>query len=387
MSDLLARFRAADPELLLAAALGLGLLILVYGLGRAGRGRALADSEARIGELMRLQSEMTGRMQTMAEIFSTRQGDLARALGERIDGLAHKVGGNMAETTRATGEQLSRLHERMAVIDRAQTVMADLAGEVMELQGILADKQLRGAFGQGRMEAIVADALPLGGYSFQATLSNGTRPDCLVFLPGGAPALAVDAKFPLEAFERRRAARDEESRHTAGIQARRDLAKHVGDIRQRYFIPGETFDTAFLFVPSEAIFADIHEHFADVVDKATRLRVLIVSPSLLMLSIQVVQSVLRDTRMKEQAHLIRTEVSHLLDDVGRLRERCLNLQKHFGQATGDLDQILISSEKISRRGGRIDALGFEDAGRDQGQDRGPDRSQDRGQPVSARAAG
>jgi len=378
MSAIFSRFEALaalDPAAawVLAGLAAAGLLALARAILRLlapGRDRAADteraaaeeardEAERRLAEVMRMQGEITGRMQTMAEVFSTRQADLARALSERIDGLSHKVGGNLTEQGRATAEHLSRLNERIAVIDRAQAAMTALTGEVGALQGILSNKQLRGAFGQGRMEAIVTDALPAGAYAFQPTLSNGNRPDCLIFLPNGAPALVVDAKFPLEAFERRRAARDQEARALATREAKRDLARHVADIRERYFVPGETFDTAFLFVPSESVFADIHEHFSDVVDRATRLRILVVSPSLLLLSIQVVQTVLRDTRMREQALLIRTEVAHLLDDVTRLRDRSLNLQKHFGQATADLDQILISAEKIGRRGGRIDALGLE----------------------------
>ncbi|SON53646.1 DNA recombination protein RmuC [Hartmannibacter diazotrophicus] len=366
MTEFFERFSAIiarDPQMA-AIVFGAVLAILMVALlmQRSRERRTAEVAEARMAELMRLQGEMAGRMQTIAEVFSTRQADLARALSERMDGLAHRVGGGMTESARMTAEQLARLNERMTTIDRAQARMSDLAGEVLELQNILSNKQLRGAFGQGRMEAIISDALPAGQFSFQATLSNGTRPDCLVHLPNDGPSLVIDAKFPLEAFERRRQAQDEDNRQAAGNQAKRDLAKHVADIRQRYFLPGETFETAFLFVPSESIFADIHEFFPDVVDRASRLRVLIVSPSLLMLSVQVVQAVLRDVRMKEQAHVIQSEVSQLMDDVARLRDRCLNLQKHFGQATGDLDQILISADKITRRGNRIDALGFEDAG-------------------------
>jgi DNA recombination protein RmuC len=194
---------------------------------------------------------------------------------------------------------------------------------------------------------------------FQATLSNGSRPDCLIPMPGGGGGLVIDAKFPLEAFERLRAAETEEVAVGALAQARRDLVRHVVDVRQKYFIPGETQDTALVFVPSESIFADIHERLPEVVDKAARARVLLVSPSLLMLSVQLVQSVLRDVRMREQAHLIQAEVRHLVDDVERLRERTLNLQRHFGQVTADVEQVLTSTQKIVRRGGRIDAVAFD----------------------------
>jgi DNA recombination protein RmuC len=351
---------AIDPLVIAAVVAALAGLLIVVAISGSRRSRDAIAVEDRIEELARMHGETTGRLQTMAEVFSTRQADLARLLGERIEGLGHRVGSGLAEGTKTTGEQLERLAERLAVIDRAQKSLGDLAGEVLSLRQILANKQSRGAFGQGRMEAIVGDGLPASAFSFQETLSNGNRPDCLVRLPNGAPSLVIDAKFPLEAFERAKSAETDEVRVAAEAQARRDLMKHVGDVRQRYFIPGETHDTALIFVPSESLFADIHERLPDVVERAARVRVLLVSPSLLMLSIQLVQAMLRDVRMREQAHIIQNEVRNLMEDVERLRDRTLNLQKHFGQANGDVEQILISADKIVRRSTRIDGVGFED---------------------------
>ncbi len=338
-----------DPLVIALVGAALALALAVALMRRRG-------GDPRVEELARLQAETAGRLQAMASLLAERQGDLARTLGERIDGLAGRVGASLGEARQQSAEQLERLAERLAVIDRAQKSLGELAGEVVSLRQVLSNKQSRGAFGQGRMEAIVSDGLPDGAFAFQATLSNGNRPDCLIPMPNGAPALVVDAKFPLEAFERLRAAETDEVEVAALAQARRDLVRHVVDVRQRYFIPGETQDTALVFVPSESIFAEIHERLPEVVDKAARARVLLVSPSLLMLSVQLVQAVLRDVRMREQAHLIQAEVRHLVDDVERLRERTLNLQKHFGQAGGDIEQILISTQKIVRRGGRIDAV-------------------------------
>jgi DNA recombination protein RmuC len=296
----------------------------------------------------------------MAEIFSGRTSDLARLLSERIEASSHRVNLSMAETREKTEESLSRLNERLAVIDRAQSNIAELSGEIVSLQSILANKQQRGAFGQGRMEAIVADGLASNGYSFQATLSNGSRPDCLIHMPNGAPPLAIDAKFPLEAWQRLNAAEGPEARRLASTAFRNDIGVHVRAIADKYLIPGETQDTAFMFVPSESIFADLHEHFDDAVQRASRARVVIVSPSLLMLSIQVVQALLRDVRMREQAHVIQKEVAALLDDMRRLSERTRKLQSHFEQARGDVEDILVSTGKLARRGERIEALEFEE---------------------------
>ncbi|SOC17703.1 DNA recombination protein RmuC [Stappia indica] len=354
-------------EALIGAAvllLGAAVLTLVSVSRQAGRARDAEwraaeharELEARVSDLLKVQSEMTGRMQTMAEVFGSRQGDLMRAVNERLDGMSHKLGQSMAETTRRTHDGLRHLHERLAVIDRAQATIRDLSGQVGALQSILDNKQARGAFGQGRMEAIVQDALAPGAYSFQATLSTRVRPDCLIHLPNGAPPLVIDAKFPLEAYNELKQAEGPEPLKQARARFRRDIGKHLADIAERYLIPGETQDTAFMFVPSESIFAEIHEQFADLVQKAHRVRVVIVSPSLLLLSIQVVQSVLRDARLREEAHRIQAEVGHLVADVDRLDERVRKLQQHFGQAGRDIEQILISTDKIGKRGRSIGDL-------------------------------
>ncbi|MFT6659766.1 DNA recombination protein RmuC [Maritalea sp.] len=319
-----------------------------------------AEMERHMADLMRVQSEMTGRMGTMSEIFGSRTSDLARLLTERIEGASHRTNQSVNETRVKTEESLSKLNERLAVIDRAQTTIAQLSTEVVSLRDILSNKQSRGAFGQGRMEAIVADGLPAASFNFQATLSNNNRPDCLVTLPNDAPNLVIDAKFPLEAWQRLHEADTPEQTKLAVASFRNDMNVHVKAISDKYFIPGETHDTAFLFVPSESIFADIHEQFEDIVQKALRQRVVIVSPSLLMLSIQVVQALLRDVKMREQAHIIQQEVSNLLSDVGRLSDRVLKLQTHFQQANKDVEQILISTGKVTKRSERIEQLEFED---------------------------
>jgi DNA recombination protein RmuC len=203
------------------------------------------------------------------------------------------------------------------------------------------------------MQAIIQDGLPSGAYKFQASLSNGNRPDCLILFPNGAPSLVVDAKFPLEAWNAIRAAGTPEAVKQAETAFRRDTLKHVQDIAARYQVVGETHDTAFMFVPSESIFADIHERFEDIIQRAHRARVVIVSPSLLMLSVQVVMSLLRDVRMREQAHVIQQEVVKLLEDVSRLDDRVRRLQTHFAQANKDIEDIAVSSRKIVKRGSDI----------------------------------
>jgi DNA recombination protein RmuC len=323
--------------------------------------RLQAESAARLqamGEaLAGRQSETAGRLQAMGEALAGRQAELARVLSERLDSVSSRLGASLETNTQQTVDRLQTLHERLAVIDHAQKNLAELSSHVTSLRDVLANKQARGAFGQAAMEAIVQDRLPKGAYEFQYTLANNTRPDCVVFLPDKRP-LVIDAKFPLEAVTALRAATTDDERKLAAQRIRTDVAKHVGDIAGKYLIPGETQDLALMFVPSESVYADLHDGFDDVVQKAYRARVVIVSPSLLMLAIQVMQQILKDARMREAADEIRTEVGRMVEDLGRLRERVLKLQQHHGQTGEDLRQIMISSEKIEKRAARIEELDF-----------------------------
>jgi len=354
-------------EMLLAlAATALVLLIaLTIGLRRSGQRRALEadDQEARadaledrLTDLMRAQAEASGRMQTLAEILGTRQAELQQAVTERLDSVSHRLSERMQYSAETTNESLSQLNERLAVVDAAQARLAELSSHMVTLKDVLANKQARGAFGQGRMEAIVSDGLPKDAFAFQFTLSNGKRPDCAVFLPGDERPLIIDAKFPLEAITAFREARTDEERKVSSQRLRTDIQKHVSDIAERYFLPGETQDMALMFVPSESVYADLHEHFDDLVQKAFRSRVLLVSPSLLMMAVQVLQAIVKDARMREAAEQIRDEVGKLMGDVNRLRDRAYNLQKHFAQASDDVGQVLISADKVAKRGAQIEAL-------------------------------
>jgi DNA recombination protein RmuC len=313
-----------------------------------------------VDELARLQAEAAGRMQAMGEALAGRQAELARVLSERLDSVSSRLGASLDSNTKHTVDRLQNLHERLAVIDHAQKNITELSSQVTSLRDVLSNKQSRGAFGQANMEAIVQDGLPKGFYAFQFTLTNNTRPDCVVFLPDQRP-LVIDAKFPLEAIAAMRSAASDEARKAAAQRVRQDVARHVADIAGKYLIAGETQDMALMFVPSESIYADLHDGFDDVVQKAYRARVVIVSPSLLMLAIQVMQQILKDARMREAADQIRTEVGRLMEDLGRLRERVLKLQQHFGQTSEDLRQIVISSDKIEKRATRIEELEFDDA--------------------------
>ena len=218
---------------------------------------------------------------------------------------------------------------------------------------MLSNKQTRGAFGQGRMEAIIQDGLPKGAYEFQHTLSNGKRPDCVVFLPDQRP-LVIDAKFPLEAVTALREAKTDDERKLAAQRVRQDVDKHVNDIAEKYLIPGETQDMALMFVPSESVYAELHDGFDDVVQKAYRAQVMIVSPTLLMLAIQVIQQIQKDARMREAADQIRAEVGHLMDDVEPARRARAQAADAFrpGERGRAADSDLGREDREARRAHR-----------------------------------
>ncbi len=360
----------AVADLLLGATV-LALLLLVYmawslrSRTRMDGGEALASLERQremfraMEEISRQNAGLNGSLRSVADVLGSRQVDLARLVADRLDAVGIRVGAGLEASGKTAGDHLAKLNERLAVIDAAQARVAALTQEVVGLKDILANKQARGAFGQGRLEAIIRDGLPASAFEFQYTLSNNTRPDCVVRLPGDPRVMVIDAKFPLEAFTALRGAMSEEARKQASARVRADVSKHVRDIAERYFLAGETQDIAILFVPSESLYADLHEFFEDIIQKAHKSRIIIVSPSLLMMSVQVMQAIVRDARVREEAHVIQAEVRRLIEEVERLQTRVTKLDSHFKIAQEDVDQIITSAGKIARRGTRIDRMDFE----------------------------
>jgi DNA recombination protein RmuC len=342
-----------DPSVIALIAVGIACIALAAMAIALWRSRRAAPAEDPLmAELTRAQADAAARLEAMIGMLAKGQSQFAHSVNERLDSVSHRLGDSLEKTKQSTAENLQKLGERLAVIDRAQKNITDLATQVTSLQGVLANKQSRGAFGQWRMETIIQDGLPKGAYAFQPTLPNKTRPDCCVFLPDQRP-LVIDAKFPLEGVTAYRDAKSDEERKAAAHRLRIDVGKHVADIAQKYLIPGETQDMAFMFVPSESIYAELHDGFDDLVQRAYRARVVVVSPSILMLAIQVVQQIQRDARMREAADQIRDEVARLVKDVGLLGERVRKLQTHFNQSNEDIRQAVISIDKIEAHGERI----------------------------------
>ncbi|MDP2410142.1 MAG: DNA recombination protein RmuC [Pseudolabrys sp.] len=337
-----------------AVLIALGVVAIIVILLRPRAPVADPAAEQRI-------TDLNARVQTMGELLARAQGQLQQTVHERLDAVSSRLGESMQNSTKHTTDHLQQLHARLAVIDNAQKNITDLAAQVTTLQSVLSNKQTRGAFGQGQLEAIIADVLPRGAYEFQYTLSNRTRPDCAIFMPDSGP-LIIDAKFPLEAMTAVRGAGSDEERKLAGQRVRQDIAKHISDIAGKYLIPGETQDIALMFIPSESVYADLHERFDDVVQRAHRARVMIVSPTLMVMAIQIIKQVRKDVEMREAAHQIRTEVGHIMKDVRLLGERVRKLQTHFGQANEDVVNILTSAGRIEKRATNIEELDFDDAG-------------------------
>ena len=321
-----------ETALVFAASLviGFGIAAFIFLLVRP---RSAAPDPAATARMV----ELNTRVQQMGELLAKAQTQLQHSVNERLDAVTQRLGDSMQTSTKHT----------------------DLASHVTSLRDVLANKQARGAFGQGRMEAIIQDGLPKGAYEFQFTLKNGKRPDCVVLLPDQRP-LVIDAKFPLEAITALRESKTEDERKLAAQRVRQDVMKHVTDIAEKYLIPGETQDTALMFVPSESVYAEVHDGFDDVVQKAYRLQVMLVSPTLLMLAIQVIQQIQKDSQMRQAADQIRTEVGHMMKDVSLLGDRVRKLQNHLGQTTEDMNQILTSTGRIEKRASRIEELEFDD---------------------------
>jgi len=278
------------------------------------------------------------------------------ALSQQVDALKEKLGESLSQTATKTAETLGGIGARLSVIDEAQKNISALSGQVVSLQQVLSNKQSRGAFGQAQMEEIVRDGLAPSLYDFQFTLSNRNRPDCIIRLPGHNSVIVIDSKFPLEAFIALRNAGSDEERKQAAARIRSDVAKHVGDIAEKYLIPGEVQTPAILFVPSESIYADLHEGFTDVIQKAHRAQVMVVSPNILMLALNTIQTVMKDQRMRDQATLIQKEVGSLLKDVSLMADAVEKLQRHFNQAEGDIKDILTRAGRVTARAEKIEKV-------------------------------
>jgi len=359
----------SDPIVLGLSLVALLLLVLIVIVIRsAGRKDDSAEPLLRqmfqLGETVRGlsdgQHQLFGGLKTVSDTQAEAQTKMIQVVEARLAevqrGMTDSLHGSAVKTTRS----LTELQERLATIDKAQTNIEKLSGDVLSLQDILSNKQTRGAFGEIQLNDIVTKALPPDAYAFQATLSNGKRADCLVHLPNPPGPIVIDSKFPLEAYEAIRGANNKAQLTEATRLMRAAVRLHIKAISERYIIEGETADGALMFLPSEAVYAELHANFGDVVREGFAARVWIVSPTTCMATLNTMRAVLKDARMREQAGAIRKELGLLDKDVERLVDRVGNLDRHFGQAARDIEDIKISATKAGNRARKLDNFDFED---------------------------
>jgi DNA recombination protein RmuC len=298
-------------------------------------------------------SRISAQESALADRMAKAERTLTDAIKAQNESMTVALSGQTERVTQSLGATATEIRERLAVIDAARGNIEALGAQVGTLSSILGNKQARGAFGEAQMEQIIADRLPADAYALQATLSNGKRADCLIHLPNPPGPIAIDSKFPLESWLALREAPDDSARVAALKRLAADVQKHVKDVAERYVIPGETAEGALIFVPSEAIYAELHTSLVAVVSEATRRGVYIVSPTTLWAVLGTMRALLRDVRLRQEAGRIRGELDRLLADLGRLDDRVESLRRHFGQAERDIGMIETSSAAIKRGGQRL----------------------------------
>ena len=362
----------SDPLTLLVIIAGVLVLIMfvliVIAMRAANRSaQIVAPLAQHIGGLgQRVQSlsdgqhQLSGGLNHVAEMNAKAQTQMLEAMERRLEEVQKGMTDTLHGTSTRTARSLGELQQKLEQIDKAQANIEKLSGDVLGLQDILSNKQTRGAFGEIQLNDIVSKALPSDAYSFQATLTNGKRADCLVHLPNPPGPIVIDSKFPLEAYEALRNAKSPYEVNEASKQMRASVKAHIKAISERYIIEGETADGALMFLPSEAVYAELHANFPEIVREGFAARVWIVSPTTCMATLNTMRAVLKDARMREQAGAIRKQLAMLHRDVELVVERVGKLNTHFGQARKDIDEINTAAERAGKRATKLDNFDFEE---------------------------
>jgi DNA recombination protein RmuC len=358
----------APEVLILGGSFGMLILLLVLILRAAGRSATMAAPLMRemgwLGQRVQLlsdgQERLAGGLHHVSETQAHSQTAMLQLMEKRLAEVQKSMGEALHGTSQRTAHSLGELQQRLATIDKAQANIEKLSGNVLNLQDILANKQARGAFGEIQLNDIVQKALPSDAYTMQATLSNGKRADCLIHLPNPPGPIVIDAKFPLEAYEALRRAETPQQLQQAQAQLRSSVRTHIKAIAEKYIVDGETADGALMFLPSEAVYAELHANFPEVVRDGFAVKVWIVSPTTCMATLNTMRAVLKDARMREQAGAIRATLRMLHRDVELVVERVEKLSTHFNQARADLDGITTAAERAGKRAARLDNFDFEE---------------------------
>ena len=341
------------------------LIIVIRAAGRSARmTEPLSNQMGMLGQRVQSlsdgQQQLAGGLNHVSEAAAASQANMLQLMEQRLTQVSTTMNENLHGSARRTAQSLGELQQRLLAIDKAQDNITKLSGDVLSLQDILSNKQTRGAFGEIQLKDIVSKALPADSYTWQATLSNGKRADCLIHLPNPPGPIVVDSKFPLEAYEALRIAETQQQVNDAARMMRSAVKAHIKAISEKYILEGETADGALMFLPSEAVYAELHGNFPELVREGFAARVWIVSPTTCMATLHTMRAILKDARMREQAGAIRRELALLFSDVERLGSRVENLDRHFGQAAKDIAEIKISSDKAGRRARRLDNFDFEE---------------------------
>ena len=320
--------------------------------------------EQRFGEMQQSIEKRLGEMsQSNIEKMADSNKQMQELLHQRLKEISGQVEKRLDKGFEKTTETFTNVVSRLAKIDEAQKKITELSSNVVSLQEVLSDKRSRGAFGEVQMAALVRNMMPENSFSLQHNLSNGTRVDCMLFLPEPTGNLAVDSKFPLDSYKRMMDNESAESdRQVAERQFRQDVKKHIKDISEKYIIPGETSDSAMMFIPAESVFAEIHAHQPELVEDSHKKRVWMVSPSTLMAVLTTVRAVLKDAATRQQVHLIQEHLVGLSQDFGRFRKRMDDLSTHIRLANDDVNKVNTSAKKISSRFEKIEKVELEDDG-------------------------
>ncbi|MDC0073943.1 DNA recombination protein RmuC [Alphaproteobacteria bacterium] len=325
-------------------------------LNKSNKNNDLINSDK---SLDKLHTDILARLSSLIETSSASQTQLSTSLNYRLDNLSNQVNESLNLNSNKTSESLGELKKHLSKIDEAQKNIYEISNDITSLQNILSNKQARGAYGEVQLNDIISNILPPTTYSFQHMLSNGTKPDCILKLPNPPGMIAVDAKFPLENFQNLKNANTEDQKNKAIRLFASDVLTHIKNIKEKYIIPGETAESAIMFIPSESVYSEIYTSLTNVVNESFKSRIWIVSPTTIWALLNTIRAVLKDVNMKEQAHIIQTEVRLLYKDLERLDSRAEKLQRHFLQATNDINDIRKSSEKIMTRGEKMENIQLE----------------------------
>ena len=328
-------------------------------LERSGIENSKALQEV-LKDLSANQQQIVGSIKVITDTQTTSQTAIIKHVESRLEEIQKSISSSLSGSSVKTAQTLGELQQRLQTIDKAQTNIEKLSGEVLGLQEILSNKQARGVFGEIQLKDIVRKALPSDAYDFQFTLSNGKRADCIIYLPEPQGNIVIDSKFPLEAYNSMISNTNEADKNRNIQLFQSSIKTHIKDISEKYIIEGETADGAILFLPSEAIYAELHANFSKLVNEGFDSRVWIVSPTTLMATLNTMRAILKDERLRRQTSRIRAELDLLYKDMLRLEGRIINLDKHFNLASKDVDEIKISSKKAAKRVFSIERFEFEE---------------------------